>query len=155
VFPKEEKAGKLRLDGWRQMYIAGGQNGYAYAHVAGMAGATLIGNDRIYPWDPWSETGLQRAERQNDEDRQQLRVGLNAQQNGFTTTGGAGIPGYDPKHSLEDYIDEKRAELEGNKAGRFAGKTIEDVRAGRITDKEARQRIFDLLCVGQIVGVPR
>jgi hypothetical protein len=144
------RLGRLRMGGFQPRYIAGGQDGWAIVHILGVAGATLIGNDRVNPLEP--ETGFQRAQAQFAEDTQQLNLGLAAQQQGFTTTGQANIPGYLPNHPLQRFIDEKHAEREDDGAGVFAGHTIADVRAGRITVNDARQRIFDRLCIGQRVG---
>jgi len=144
---KAAREGLLRLDGFQQRYIAGGQDGFAQVHIVGVAAATLIGNDKVTPWEP--ETGFQRAQRQFDEDTQQLNLGLEAQRQGFTTTGQAGIRGYRPEHPIQQYIDEKHAEREDDGAGTFAGHTIAAIRAGRITAEEARQSIFERLCVGQ------
>jgi hypothetical protein len=140
------------MDGFQQRHITGGQDGWAQVHIMGVAGATLIGNDRVDPRHP--ETGFQRAQRQFNEDTQQLNQGLALQQQGFTTTGQAGIPGYDATHPIQDFIDEKHAERENDGAGTFVGHTIAEARADKITPKEARQRIFDRICVGQRVRAP-
>ena len=141
------RQGRLGFDGFQQRYIAGGQNGFALVHIAGVAGVTLVGNDRLDP-RPWrnSPTGYQEAQRQYDEDTADLELGLAAQRHGFTTTGEAGIRGYLPGHPLERYIAEKHAEREDDGAGAIVGHTLARVRYNTLRTAQARDELLSLLC---------
>jgi hypothetical protein len=142
----QAKKGTLGFDGFQQKYIAGGQNGFALVHIAGVAGVTLVGHDKIMPFIS-NETGYDRANAQLKEDTDQLNIGLEAQRRGFTTTGQDGrIHGYSPNHPLQQYIDEKHAEREDDGAGTFVGHILEGVRNHDITADEARRQIFSRLC---------
>ena len=135
---------KLGFSGFKEKYIAGGQNGWALVHVAGVAGVTLVGNNRVDPSGLFygNQTGYQRAQAQLDEDTSQLNAGLARQAAGHTTIDYVG----DPKYSLDKYIAEKHAERWGTGAGATVGQILAQVQGGSKSKDTARGEIFNLLC---------
>jgi YD repeat-containing protein len=135
-------AGTLGVDGFQERYIAGGQNGFALVHVAGVAGVTLIGNSYLNPLKPSMGTGYERANAQLREDSDQLEEGLRLQRAGRTTIDYSGNPSY----PLNRYIAEKHAERWGTGAGATVGNILRDTFIGRRRKQDARNDIFNLLC---------
>jgi hypothetical protein len=142
--------------GFKPELVQGGQNLFAGVHIAGVAGGTLIGDNALNPYPygqktgPYgSKTGTEMVKAQFGEDNAQLQWGLSRQKMGFTTTGAGGqpIPGYDPNHSLADFIAEKHAELYDDGAGVNVGRILEKMWNDRnFSRSNARREIFNLLC---------
>jgi RHS repeat-associated protein len=142
---RQATAGELGFRGFREQYTDGGQNGFALVHIAGVAGATLIGDARVDPTglsDAGSLTGYQLAQRQFDEDTAQLNRGLDLQRSGQTTINYAGRSDY----PLDWYIREKHAERLDDGAGTRAGHILAALNNKQISRADARNRLFADLC---------
>jgi len=154
VIHPNSQAGVETFDGFRQMYTDGGQNAGALVHIAGVAGAKLVGGARLY--DPLSsdpyETGDQRARKQYVEDVAQLREGITYRDAGYKTLANPYNPnvsvirGYLPTHLVEDYIKEKQAEIADDEAGVQVGNMLGQFYAGNNSRSDTRAWIFNLLC---------
>lgn len=123
------QANKLAYDGFKENLIAGGQNGWAMVHIAGIAGAYLAGASSV-------------IDKQFREDKAQLKIGLDFKAVGRTTINYGGTDNY----SLDKYIAEKRAELEDDRAGINVGELLYDKVKGRATYSLVRTKIFNRLC---------
>lgn len=92
-----------------------------------------------------SKTGTEMVNAQFTEDRDQLRVGQWRQKMGYSTTGP--IPGYEPNHSLADFLAEKQAEINDDEAGVKVGNILEKLwNNNNFGRNDARREIFNLLC---------
>ena len=147
-------ADKEPFDGFRTMYTAGGQNAGALVHIAGIAGAKLLGDARL--GDPFSndpyETGNQIARRQYVEDMAQYREAKAYQDMGWKTLespynpGKSVIPGYKFDHEVDELVKEKQAEIEADLVGEKVGNLLGQLYARNNSAAETRKWIFDLLC---------
>ena len=144
------QAGKLGFDRFKNQYIAGGQNGGALVHIAGVAGVTLVGDFLTHIVA--GQTGYQAARAQYEEDSSQLQQGLDLRAAGYKTLADrldpkkSMIHGYDPSRSVDDYINEKQAEREDDAAGAWVGGVLGQVYAGKVKSDDAREQIFNRLC---------
>ena len=82
LHPKSQK-GNLAFNGFQEKYTKGAQNGGALVHIAGVAGATLVGDYWAYYLG--GPTGYQVAKAQYDEDWHQLQEGLDLRAAGYKT----------------------------------------------------------------------
>jgi len=126
-----EKAANNQLDysGFKEPLIDGGQNGWAMVHIQGIAGASLAGSQST-------------VDKQIEEDKNQLKVGLDWQKMGRKV-----IPyGKDSEYPLDKYIAEKRAEVADDDAGIYVAGFLSDKLNGRKTHMVAKLAIFNLLC---------
>jgi hypothetical protein len=135
--PKAAK-GELGFFGFQEKYVDGGQNGWALVHIAGVAGVTLVGNERLMPFIG-TETGYQRAYAQYNEDNYQLLKGLELKAKGHTTINYDGNPNY----PLDKYIAEKHAEKWDDGAGSLVGHILAK---GHLNWNDAKSQIMNLLC---------
>ena len=111
------------VTGFKQKYI-NHQNGFAMAHIQGMAGAFLIGKNPLIPGG--SKTGDDRAQDQLTEDHNQLSTAIAQQDHARIAEGYAELN--------DDYA--------GLQVGDILGKYID----GTKSRQDAHKEIFNLLC---------
>ena len=119
-------------------------------HVAGVAGATLLGDGLEFYVS--GRSGYQVPRDQYLEDSEQLQMRLDLRQAGYKTledrlhAGQTMIKGYAYDYSLDRYIDEKLAERQDDDAGQWVGNLLGQVYAGKVESEDARNQIFNHLC---------
>jgi hypothetical protein len=141
LYPQRNSLG---VSGFKEKYISGGQNGGAMVHIAGVAGATLIGDARVDPTGVFrgNITGYQLAQAQFDQDTRQLSESQALWDSGvrFTT--------YDNQanYPVDRLIQERHAERWGTGAGSIVGAILTKAHEKEISIDDARTQIFNLLC---------
>lgn len=138
------KKGTLPFDGFKQNLIAGGQNGWAMVHIAGVAGVTLVGDHKSKGL--YGPTGYQIRDQQFAQDREQLQKGLDLRAAGHKTLDGLMEGDYPNNYPTDKFIEEKQAEIADDEAGVAAGDILRSAYAGRIRRADAISRISQLIC---------
>lgn len=107
------------VDGFRPELVSNGQGGDVYKHILGHAGATMIGNAKLYGWGG-GRTGFEISEAEEAIDRRQLD---------------------DPNHRRE-----AETELRDNAAGRQVGDLMRQRILGDISRDDLKKGLMNILC---------
>jgi hypothetical protein len=135
---REKKYFNMPVSGFKDRLIKN-QGGWVYAHISGIAGATLIGNARVVAW--MSQTGNQLIDKQMKEDRKEL-----SDVEDMALLGLAYYDYYGTLRPLNEVLEEKRSEVADNEAGKQVGQILDDVMDRKISYEDARDKLFELLC---------
>ena len=111
------------VTGFKEVFIRE-QGGYVYAHIQGMAGAYLIGDNKLTPGG--SQTGWDRIMAQINEDHGQLSTAI--------------------ENKDDRRVREGITELMDDVAGIQVGNIMEKVIKGQQSAQDAKKEIFNLLC---------
>jgi hypothetical protein len=135
---REQKYFHLPVSGFKDRLIRN-QGGWAYAHITGIAGATLIGNVRLHVFN--SQTGNELAAQQMATDLRELGEVEDQARLGFAL-----YDYYGTLRPLNEVLEERRSEVADNEAGKEVGQILGEAMDRKISYEQARDRIFKLLC---------
>jgi hypothetical protein len=127
----------LRTSGFKDR-LTRHQGGWAYAHITGIAGGTLIGSS---PIGFWGQTGNQLVDAQIADDRHELEQAQEMKQLRFAL-----YDYYGTLRPLDDVLEERLSEVADDEAGQKIGLILGQAIDRRASFEDARSEIFTLLC---------